>query len=469
MNRADTMDERRNGATVDSSFSPGRPGTPYAFRVASVAAFGGFLFGYDLHIITAAQLFWRPYFGLSDQAYGFAMSVAILGCIAGPLLGSWACDKVGRRNTLALAGVLFGASAIGTAVALDVVTFDIFRFVGGVAVGLASIASPMYIAEISPPHLRGRLGLMYQMAIVIGSTSSALVGWLLSTGGHWRWMFASELAPIAGFLLLVRMVPRSPRWLAENGRGEEAEGILTRINGPKTARREMEGIRADLEQENGTFAELFRPGVKMALACAVLLAFFNNLTGWSGIAYYLPDIFQRGGYADPSLAIRNMLILNVFNMFFTLVCIGCVDRLGRRPLWMYTSLAMIFALGLAATTFHMGWTGPVVILVIVATTIPHHLGLGPLPWLMMSELFPTRLRAKGVAISTTVVWIGGFSAAFLFPVLAGWSERAVGSIAGIFAVFAVVCVFSWIFGVRLLPETKGRSLEEIAASWRTRA
>lgn len=438
----------------------------YAFLVAFVAAIGGFLFGYDLHIITAGQIFWREYFQLTDAQFGFATSSAILGCIAGPFGGGWLADKFGRRGTLIFAASLFGLSAIGTALAKDIILFNTFRILGGLGVGVASIASPMYIAEIAPARIRGRLGLMYQMAITIGSTSAALLGYFLSFGGHWRWMFGSMIVPVMGFIVCLRLVPESPRWLAEVGREDEGRDVLTKIDGPEAARREMQEIKETLALETGTFSELFAPGIRMAIVVAVLLAFFNNLTGWSGIAYYLPVIFQKGGYADPSRAIFNMVILNVFNMIFTVVCIWLVDRVGRRPLWLRTSVAMIFSLSFAALAFHLKLTGPIILLVIIFCTIPHHLGLGPLPWLMMSELFPTRLRARGVAVSTTILWMGGFVGPLFFPIMAGFSERTIGSIAGIFGVFAFICVLSFIFGLKLLPETKGRTLEDIAKSWR---
>jgi MFS family permease len=306
---------------------------------------------------------------------------------------------------------------------------------------------------------------MYQMAVTIGSTSAALVGYFLSFGGHWRWMFVSMIVPAITFIIFLCLVPESPRWLAGAGRENEGVDVLTRIDGLEAARTEMQEIKASLQFEQGAFSELFLPGIRMALVIAVILAFFNNLTGWSGIAYYLPVIFQKGGYEDPSRSILNMLILNVFNMIFTVLCISLVDKVGRRPLWIWTSFAMIFSLIFAGLAFQLKWTGPIIILVIIFCTIPHHLGLGPLPWLMMSELFPTRLRARGVAVSTTILWAGGFLGPFLFPILAGISEKKLGSIAGIFAVFAVICVLSLIFGLKLLPETKGRTLEEIAKSW----
>lgn len=456
------------GGRVMAGERPDQGEKRYALQVAFVAAFGGFLFGYDLHIITAGQIFWREYFQLNDAQFGFATSSAILGCIVGPLGGGRLCDRFGRRRTLMFSGWLFALSAIGNAICTDIVSFNVYRIIGGMAVGLSSIASPMYIAEIAPAQRRGRLGLMYQMAITVGSTSAALAGYFLSFGGHWRWMFASQVIPIVAFVALLWRAPESPRWLAEVGREQEGLAVLTRIAGVEAARREMKEIKESLAMEVGKFAELFAPGMRSALFVAVLLAFFANLTGWSGIAYYLPVVFQKGGYADPSMAIRNMVILNVFNMVFTLFCISLVDRVGRRPLWIGTSIAMIFALGFAGLAFHLKLTGPVIILVIIFCTIPHHLGLGPLPWLMMSELFPTRLRARGVAVSTTILWLAGFAGPSLFPVMAAYSERSIGSIAGIFAVFAVICVFSILFGVKLLPETRGRSLEEIGKSWHAR-
>lgn len=441
----------------------------YAFLVAMVAAFGGFLFGYDLHVIVGSQLFWRPYFGLSDSEYGFAMASAMIGCVFGPSLGPWSIDRFGRRSTLMFCAVLFAASALGTALPKEITTFNIFRIVGGLAIGLASVASPMYIAEIAPARYRGRLGLMFQLAVTIGSTCSILVCWWLSRtldpAVSWRYMFGSILIPILAFFILLFMVPRSPRWLAEQGRFEEARKVLARIDGDQNAEREMDAIRADLAAEQGTWSELFTGGIKWALLCACFLALFNNLTGWSGVAYYMPEIFRRGGYDDPSQAIFNAFVLNIFNMVFTLICISLVDKYGRRPLWNWTSVLMILALAFDAYAFHHKWTGPVIILVIVFTTIPHHLGLGPLPWLMQSELFPTRLRAKGVCISTTIVWIGGFLSAYLFPVVANWSEQTVGSISLFFVIFIVMCVLSLLFGLTLLPETKNKSLEDIAASW----
>ena len=355
-------------SSLDNQSSHGG-NTGYAFVVALVAAFGGFLFGYDLHVITGGQLFWKPYFNLTEEAYAFAMASAMIGCMFGPSLGPWVIDRIGRRSTLMFCAVLFGASALGTALPKDITTFNIFRIVGGLAIGLASVASPMYIAEIAPARLRGRLGLMFQVAVTIGSTSSILLCWWLSTlteqgsitsESVWRIMFASELVPISIFLVLLFFVPRSPRWLAETGREEEAERILAKIDGAASAQQSMVQIRDDLNQEQGSWGELFQGPFKLALICACLLALFNNLTGWSGVAYYMPEIFKLGGYDSPSQAIFNALILNVFNLVFTLICVSLVDKFGRKPLWIWTSVMMIGALMFDAVAFHLAWTGPIV-------------------------------------------------------------------------------------------------------------
>jgi SP family arabinose:H+ symporter-like MFS transporter len=444
----------------------------YAFLVAFVAAFGGFLFGYDLAVITGAQIFLRDEFGLAPKAYGFATSSALLGCIIGPFVGSWLCDRIGRKRTLIFAGFLFGASAFGTAmpVAIEslgisrIMFFNIFRIVGGVGVGLASLASPMYIAEIAPARYRGRMGLMYQLAITVGSTFALFLAWRLAPTQNWQWMFGSEIFPIILFIGFLVAVPYSPRWLAEKGRHEEALAVLTKIDGPVYARAEMDEIEESLKQESGTFAELFQPGIRKALLCAVLLAIFNNLTGWSVIAYYLSDIFNRAGF-DPSGAILRAMFMNGGNIILTLVAIYLVDRLGRRPLWNLTALAMAAAMIFAAMAFQWNWTGALIVAVVFVSAIPHAIGLGPLPWLMMSELFPTRIRAKGVAISTTFVWIAGFTGPMFFPILGEISTKKFGSISGVFVLLAGMCLLALLFGWKLLPETKNRTLEDIAQGW----
>lgn len=443
----------------------------YPFLISFVAAIGGFLFGYDLVVISGALLYLEEYFQLDDSALGFATASAIIGCIIGPIVGMWLCDKWGRKTTLFVCGFLLAASAIGTAIPPDITTFNIFRIVGGVGVGLASVASPMYIAEISPARIRGQLVLMYQMAVLLGCSISVLVAYGLAVTlgpASWRWMFASELVPILAFSVMLPYLPRSPRWLASKGRKDEALAVLTRINGPELAREELSAIDNSLAEETGSWSELFQPGVRVAMWTGILLAIFNQLTGWSGIAFYLPKIFQAAGWTEKTGAILQTLVMQGAGIFLTGISIWLVDRVGRRALWNASSAAMVLALSLTGFIFYYGITGRIVILAIVACAVPHMLGLGPLPWLVISEIQPTRVRAKAVALSTTVLWVAAFLGTYLFPWLARVSEERFGSIAGLFWLYAGISALSLVFGLTMLPETKGKTLEEISDLWLNR-
>jgi sugar porter (SP) family MFS transporter len=443
-------------------------GRLYAFLIAFVAAVGGFLFGYDLAIMGGANVYLREQFQMSDMMFGFSSASAALGCVMGPFLGAWFCDRMGRRNTLIAACLLLGIGSIFTAIPNDLVTFNVFRVVGGLGVGLCSIASPMYTNEMAPARWRGGLGFMYQLAIVVGSVMAAAVAWLLAKWlpgeTSWRWMFGSELIFVGVFAILLFLVPESPRWLVERGKLSEAEAIFTRIDGPEFARLEMEQVNESLAAEPGSFSELFAPGLRMALLVGLFLAFFNNYTGWSAMGGYLAHLFEVGGLPRTD-AILQYLLAYGFMGVMTLVACGLVDRVGRRPLWLVSSVLMIGANIFMGLVFQFKLSGSPVLVAVFLCAIPHSFALGPLPWLMMSEIFPTRIRARAVAITTTFIWLVGFLAGYLFPVLAGVSERIIGSIGGVFWLSAVVCVAAFVFGLTLLPETKGRTLEEIADSW----
>lgn len=444
-------------------------GKLYAFLIAFVSAVGGFLFGYDLAIMGGANIYLEDQFHLNKFWFGFTTASATLGCIIGPLFGGWFCDRFGRRNTLIGACVLLAIGSLFTAIPNDMITFNIFRIVGGVGVGLCSIASPMYTNEISPARWRGGLGFMYQLAIVVGSVAAALVAWLLAQWlppeSSWRWMFASELIFVAVFVVLLLLLPESPRWLAERGRVEDAQAVFERIDGPQFAETEMAQVQQSLAVESGTYAELFAPGLRMALIVGLCLALFNNYTGWSAMGGYLTQLFEIGGLPRSDALFSNLLAWSFMGVA-TLVACGLVDRLGRRPLWIVGSLVMIAANALMGWVFFKGMGGSMVLIAMFLCAIPHSFALGPLPWLMMSEIFPTRIRARAVAITTTFIWLVGYLASSLFPVLAGISEATIGSIAGVFWLSAAVCVLAFIFGLTLLPETRGKTLEEIGDSWR---
>ena len=386
----------------------------------------------------------------------------------GPFFGGWFCDRIGRRSTLIVACALLGIGSIFTAIPNDMVTFNVFRIVGGIGVGLCSIASPMYTNELAPARWRGGLGFMYQLAIVVGSVMAAAVAWLLAKWLApelcWRWMFGSELLFVAIFAVLLFLVPESPRWLAERGKIAAAQAIFTRIDGPEFAQAEMLEIEKSLAAEPGSWSELLTPGMRRALFVGLCLAFFNNYTGWSAIGGYLAHLFELGGFSRTDALFQFVLAYGFMGLMTLLAC-GLVDRAGRRPLWLISSLVMIGANVLLGFVFHFNLTGTVVLVAVFLCAIPHSFALGPLPWLMMSEIFPTRIRARAVAITTTFIWLVGFLAGYLFPILAEVSQHLMGSIAGVFWLSGISCVLAFVFGLLWLPETKGRTLEEIADSW----
>jgi MFS transporter, SP family, arabinose:H+ symporter len=465
-------------------------GKIYAFLIAFVSAVGGFLFGYDLVIMGGANVYLKEQFAMSDTLFGFTTASATLGCIVGPFLGAWLCDRVGRRLTLFAACFLLAVGSFFTAIPNDMVTFNVFRIVGGVGVGLCSIASPMYTNEIAPARWRGGLGFMYQLAIVVGCVLSAGAAWLLGNPEAllsylqwlpanwitviekylthvecWRWMFASELAFVAVFIVMLFFIPESPRWLAERGRIDEARAIFDRIDGPEHAAKEIQQVERSLAEESGSLMELFSPGMMKALFVGLCLALFNNYTGWSAMGAYLARLFELGGYPRTDALFQFMLAYGFMGVLTLVACV-LVDRLGRRPLWIVSSVIMVGANVLLGLVFHLNLSGPIILIAIILCAIPHSFALGPLPWLMMSEIFPTRIRARAVAITTTFIWVVGFVAVYLFPIFSGISERLIGSIGGVFWLSGAVCVLSLLFGVTLLPETKGRTLEEIADSWK---
>jgi sugar porter (SP) family MFS transporter len=441
----------------------------YAFLIASVAALGGFLFGYDLVIISGAQIFLRAQFHLSDAQFAFTTTSAIIGCIFGPSLGGAACDRLGRERTMVLSAVLVGVSAVMTALARDITTFNGFRVVGGLGVGICSIAAPMYIAEVAPARSRGGKGVLYQLAILVGCMISAIVAWLLAKylpeTVCWRWMFGSQMVPVLAFIGLALVIPRSPRWLAENGRGGEALNVLRKLNPEEQAREEMDEIAASLDQESGTWAELLDPKMRIALLAGLCLAIFNNWTGWSAMGYYIPTLFQMAGVAKASDAIFQFIIVSGWASLLTLLAVFLVDKFGRRPLWIAGSGMMIVALTAMGLVFQYNLTGFPVMLAMLFCAAPHAFALGPLPWLMMSELYPTRIRARAVAITTTTLWVTGWSGPMIFPILMGYFERRTGSIGPAFWLFAGICAIALWFGLKILPETKGKTLERIAQGW----
>lgn len=439
--------------------------TRYLYGVALVAAVGGFIFGYDLSIIAGASLFLKEEFALSPFWLGFAVSSAVIGCILGPLFGGGLTDRWGRKKALVFCAILFGVSAIGTALPRTMTEFYIFRIVGGVGVGLASIISPMYIAEVAPARMRGRLVLVNQVAIVVGSLSSIIVSYYLSLIGSWRWMFASEMVPIVILLIGLAFVPESPRWFAQVNRKEEARAVLTRIGGSAYATAELEEIARSLKEKLGRFRDLVKPGMRTALLIALTLAVLQQLSGTSPLLFHTPLIFQRAGFENISDAILQSIIVNVWNLTWTCIGLWAVDRYGRRPLLMTGTTAMAVGFLLMGIFFYYDMAGIYLLLTMFLVVGGYVISLAPLAWLIMSEIFPTHLRAKAMQVAALGLWVSAYLGAQVLPPMMSYFKEDLGTEAYAFWIFMAVCVFAVIFGWKMVPETKGRSLEEIGRSW----
>ena len=454
--------------------------TFYIAATVMTAAIAGFLFGYDGAIMGAAIPFMTDQFHLTPTMRGFVMTNGAIGCLFGPFVGGWLCDKIGREKALVVCASLLGLGALMTSIAAGVTLpggltistltiFNTFRIVGGFAIGLGSIASPMYIAEVAPPRIRGKLGITYQLALVIGSAAAPLVAYPISlhfpADTSWRWMFASQLVFVALLFVFLLMLAPSPRWLAEKGRFTEALHVLRKIHEPALADRELAEIKAAVNQEQGGWGELLLPSVRFALLIGCLLAFFNNWTGWSAMGGYITTLVELSGVASHSTAVLQFAFTYVAMAIVTAISLLLVDRVGRRPLWIFASVLMALVTFGTGLVFSFHLHGGIVLLVLCLCTVPHGIALGGLPWLMMSELFPNRVRAKAVALTTTFLWLVIYSCGQCFPIFLKMSIDHIGSAAGVFWLFTVICIFSTIFGCTIMPETKGRTLEDIARSW----
>ena len=367
--------------------------------------------------------------------------------------------------------LLFGVSAVGMALPQTIFTFNVFRIVGGIGVGVASIVSPMYIAEIAPARKRGRLVIVNQMAIVSGSLISAVVAYYLTpeksgleAGVCWRWMFASECVPVAVLLLGLLFVPESPRWLVEKGRRDEAFAILLRVDG-SAAERELEEISSAIEEESGTFAELLRPGMRVALYIAVMLAMLQQFTGVSPILFYAPIVFQKAGYEAASDAIWQTVILLSWNLCCTALAFWLVERLGRRPLLLVGCTVMGLGLAALGLCCHADVSGAPLLVSMFLSIGAFNLSIAPLAWIIMSEIFPNRIRGKAMAIASLSLWGAAYIGAQTFPILNAAMEERYGTPAGTFWLYSVVCLYALFFGWAMVTETKGRTLEEIGRSW----
>ena len=448
----------------------------FLFSISIVTAMGGLLFGYDWVVIGGAKPFYEQFFGIasSPSLQGWAMSSALAGCLMGAVFSGILSDRYGRKRLLILAAFLFILSAFGTGATNSYSNFILFRILGGIGIGLASNLSPMYIAEVSPGSVRGKFVSLNQLTIVIGILAAQLVNWqiaepvttgttdieiLNSWNGQtgWRWMFWAELIPAGLFFFLMFLVPESPRWLAKNGKDKQTFNILSRIGGKDYATLETKNIQKTISNDDAkvNFRLLFQPGLKKVLLIGVVIAAFQQWCGINVIFNYAQEVFAAAGYGVSDI-LFNIVITGSVNLVFTFVAIFTVDRWGRRPLMLMGAggLTGIYALMGAAYYFQISGL-PLLILVISAIAC-YAMSLAPITWVVLSEIFPNRIRGAAMAVATVSLWTASFILTYTFPLLNNAFNAS-----GTFWLYGLISAAGFIFIFKKLPETKGKSLEEI--------
>lgn len=442
----------------------------YLILLTLNGALGGFLFGYDTAVINGANQLLKTFFDLDPFREGLAGSSAILGCIPGAAVAGFLSDRFGRKHILLLAAALYAISALWPAIPTRFEEFLLARFVGGLGIGVSSMVCPVYLAEISPGAWRGRLTSLFQLGIVTGIFLTLFINAFIQSLGDqewnllwgWRLMLGAELLPALALAGMQAVAPESPRWLAAQHREEEARHILQRIGGPEHAAQELEAIREALRQEEGRLAELFRGPMRRPLVIAVLLMAFSQLSGINAIMYYSTNIFVTAGVGVAD-AFTATALVGLVNLVMTFAAIGLVDRLGRRRLLLTGLSVQVIALGAVGLMFRQNGSGLALLVAILAFIAAFATALGPVSWVVCSEIFPTRVRGRAMSVATFTIWSACYLVAQTFPVLrdSSWVGPA-----RTFWLYALFSAAAWWFVWRMLPETKGRSLEEIEMAWR---
>ena len=456
----------------------------FIYFICLVSAMGGLLFGYDWVVIGGAKPFYELYFGIADSVsdQGLAMTIALIGCMIGACTCGWLADKIGRKKLLLVSAVIFLVSAVMTGAFNTFGAFLVARFFGGIGIGIASGLSPMYIAEVAPSEIRGKLVSLNQMTIVLGILAAQIVNWQIaepipadfssadiaaSWNGQmaWRWMFWAAAFPAAAFLLLAFFIPESPRWQAmgsEKGKVNSeklaaARQTLARIGGEAYAERELQAIaeaNADAKEQAG-LSTLFSKPFHKVLLLGIIIAVFQQWCGTNVIFNYAQEIFQSAGYSVGDV-LFNIVITGVANVVFTLVAIFTVDKLGRRRLMLIGAGGLCLIYATLGCCYYMHITGFFMIILVVAAIACYAMTLGPCTWVLISELFPNRVRAIAVATCTFALWVGSSTLTYTFPLL----NKSLGSY-GTFWIYSLVCLCGFLFFFRRLPETKGKSLEQL--------
>jgi sugar porter (SP) family MFS transporter len=448
----------------------------YVWLISVVAAMGGLLFGWDWVVIGGAKPFFQRYFALTSEAQiGWANSCALIGCLAGALIAGVLSDKFGRKRLLVVAALLFAVTSLGNALAGDFGTFIAWRICGGIAIGLASNLSPMYIAEVAPAKMRGKLVAINQLTVVVGILLAQFINWFLvrklpvgatddfirnSWFGQdgWRWMFGLTSAPALLFFLGMISIPESPRWLLKKGKAEQARNILKRIGGEtyaQAATAEIQSTFAGEALQAGRLADLLEPKMFKVLMLGVTLAVFQQWCGINVIFNYAEDIFHAAGY-DISTVLKNIAWTGSVNLGFTLLAFGFVDRCGRRPLLLFGAASMAVIYTVMGVCYWHGVQGLPMLLLVLAAIGCYAMSLAPVAWVVISEIFPNRNRGAAMAVAVASLWAACFLLTYTFPML----NAGLGP-ARTFWLYAAICVAGFFFVKFRLPETKGKTLEEI--------
>jgi SP family arabinose:H+ symporter-like MFS transporter len=455
-----------------------RKGTNYfIFLITLIAALGGFLFGFDMAVVSGIIEPLKLQYGLSSAQEGLFVSCALLGCIVGVGFSGYLSDKIGRRKVLFISAVLFLVSAVGFAFSEVYPVLVLFRVLAGMGVGVASNVSPLYISEVAPSQKRGQLVVFYQLAITVGVLAAYISNYFLQGyasshigEGHglihwlfienvWRGMFIVGVIPAVAFCLLLLIVPESPRWLVQYGRNAEALVILSKINGEETARLELNSIKEMASQKSGGYKELLRLPLRKLLTLAIVLTALSQFSGINGVIFYGPTILKSAGIVT-SDALFYQVILGSANVLFTFIAISKVDTWGRRPLYILGSLCAAFALALTGFCFLMNITGWFMLFSIILFLLFFAFSLGPLKFVISTEIFPTHIRGTALSMCIMTMWVSDYIVNLLFPIM-----RDGLGISTTFFIFSFFCILSFLYAKKKLFETKGKSLEEIEKAW----
>ncbi|MWC27695.1 sugar porter family MFS transporter [Paenibacillus sp. MMS18-CY102] len=444
------------------------PNMRYVTLVSIIAALGGLLFGFDTAVVSGAIGFMQDKFELNGIQTGWAVSSLIIGCIVGAAASGWLSDRFGRKKVLIAAALLFTLGSIFSAIPDTFTGYIIARMIGGLGIGITSTLCPLYNAEIAPARYRGRLVAFNQFAVVTGIfltyfINSGIAGagddaWDISTA--WRWMFGVGAIPGILFLVMLFFVPESPRWLIKQGRPEEALNILLRIHGEDAARKEVLEIKASFNEKQGSIRELFKPGLRFALIAGVGIAVLQQITGINAIMYYAPEILKSTG-AGTNAALIQTILVGFINFAFTILSIWLIDKVGRKALLLVGSSVMALSLLFIGIVFHSGHaTGPWVLVLLLVYVAAFAVSLGPVVWVLLAEIFPNRVRGIAIAIASMSLWVADYVVSQSFPPLLESAGPAVT-----YWIFGALSLVTVIFTWKFIPETKGKSLEDMESVW----